>query len=755
MPAARSRAAVPSSPPPARTRRPRAPSAGWSPRSTRWRGPRIAGRGGPRRSERVRGVRVTRRRVLLMLAVALLSIGAGTAAHARHSLRRVEQLALDARYQLRGTDPARARGFVLVDVDDRTFNDLRDTGRQAQWPFPRRYHARVIDELRRARAKVIAVDVQFTERTDAADDDALVEGVGRAGNVVLGTTLVGPHGTTNVLGGDDVVRGLHARVGNTSVLPESDGAIRTMRFQIGGLKTFAVAVAEAATGRRVSPAGFGGAERAVPIDFAGPPGTVRALSYSRVLDGRFPRGAVAGRTVILGVSAPALQDLHQTPMSGGAPMAGPELLANAAATVARGLPLRTAGGRSTVLLTVALALAVFLAGLRLGPLGVALTGLGLLAVWAVAAQVGFDAGTVLDLSDPAATLVVGTGGTALVALREDSLEHRRLRELFAADATAVVEDVLRPSGGPRALEPTAIVAGYRVEAVVGRGGMGVVYRATQLALDRPVALKLLATDRAQARVFRERFARESRLAASIEHVNVIPVYEAGEDDGLLYIVMRLIDGMDLAEVLARTGPLDPARTARVVAQLAAALDAACARGLVHRDVKPANVLLTVDEPEHVYLTDFGVAKQIGAEPGVTVAGGIVGTLDYLPPEQIRGDASGAAGDVYALAALLYQCLTGEVPFARDNDAAKLWAHVNAPPPAPTRLRPDLPPAIDAVVARGMAKGAAARYPTAGDLARASAAALGIAGPEGPPPRDRPPARVRDPGAPVARTIVSE
>jgi serine/threonine protein kinase len=317
----------------------------------------------------------------------------------------------------------------------------------------------------------------------------------------------------------------------------------------------------------------------------------------------------------------------------------------------------------------------------------------------------------------------------------------------------VVEDVLNPSG-PRVLEPTAIIAGYRIEAVVGRGGMGVVYRASQLALERPVAIKLIATERAQDPVFRERFEREARLAASIEHVNVIPVYEAGEDDGLLYIVMRLVDGIDLARVLDRGGALQPPRAARLVTQLAAALDAAHARGLVHRDVKPANVLLTLDEPEHLYLTDFGVAREVGGGAALTNAGGWVGTLDYLAPEQIRGEPADAAGDLYALAGLLYHCLTGAVPFPRDSDAAKLWAHVNAPPPAPCTLRPELPAAIDHVVARGLAKEPGERYATAADLARACAEALGVPGLLGAAvaPRDRP--AVAESG-PVTPTVVSE
>jgi CHASE2 domain-containing sensor protein/predicted Ser/Thr protein kinase len=673
-----------------------------------------------------------RRKAALLFAVALIAAGLSTLAYTNHLLRRPEQETIDARFQIRGTERNRTAGVVLVNIDDTTFNYFRNRNLPSQWPFPRRYHARVIERLHRAGARVIAFDVQFTEPTDPTDDNALIEAAGHAHNVVLSTTEVGPHGSTNVLGGEAVLRRAGARAANTSVIPDSDGVIRDTQYSIGGLRTFGVALAEADTGRTVPASLFGGVEKPVPIDYAGPPGTVRSISYSRVYAGRFPRNMFAGKIVIVGASAPTLQDLHQTPMSGSSLMAGNEILANEAATVLAGIPLRKTSSLVTVLLIVLLALLVCAAGLRLGTLGMALAGIGVFGLWTLSAQLAFDSGTLLDYSDPAASLLLATGGAVLVGLRADSRERRRLRNLFAADTTAVVEEVLH-SSDPRSLQPTAIIAGYRIEAVVGRGGMGVVYRAAQLALERPVAIKLIATERAQDPVFRARFERESRLAASIEHPNVIPVYEAGEDDGLLFIAMRLVEGTDLADLLDRLGSLEPARTVRLIGQLAGALDAAHAHGLVHRDVKPANVLLTRDE--HLYLTDFGVAKHIGAGAGVTQAGQWVGTLDYLAPEQIRGEAVGASADIYALAGVLYHCLTGEIPYPRENDAAKLWAHVNAEPPAPSRLRPGLPEAIDEVIAHGLAKDPTARFHSAAELAHACAQALGVAteqvGPLGP------------------------
>ncbi len=684
-----------------------------------------------------------RRRAAALLAVVLLAGGLGLLARQAHLLRRLEQATVDARFQVRGAEPARAAGVVVVGIDDSTFDYLRNGSLRSRWPFPRRYDARVIDRLRRAGAKTIAVDVQFTEPSDRVDDNALIEAVGRAGGVVLSTTEVGRGGRTAVLGGDAVVHGLGARVGNSSVAPDSDGILRTMQYSVDGLRSFAVAIAEADRGRPVSPTLFGGPRRPVPIDYAGPPGTFASLPFGRVLSGRFPRRLVAGKLVIIGAVAPSLQDLHQTPV-GSAPMPGPEVIANQVTTVLDGIPLQPPVGAVTVLTILLLALLAPLVALRFGTLTVLLSGFGALLAWSLATQLAFDGGTQLDYADPVAALVLATAGAVLVGLWDERREMHHLRALFAADAGGVVAEVLGDDGGR--LPATAIIAGYRIEEAIGRGGMGVVYRATQLALERPVAIKLIATERAQDPVFRARFEAESKLAASIEHPNVIPVYEAGENDGLLFIAMRLVEGTDLARLLDDEGALAPAHAARLVAQLAGALDAAHGQGLVHRDVKPANVLLTRPEPEHVYLTDFGVAKSIGGGREITVAGGWVGSLDYLAPEQIRGEPAGPAVDVYALACLLHRCLTGSVPFPRDDDAAKLWAQVNAPPPSPSRLVPSLPPAIDEVLDRGMAKDPASRYPSAGGFAQACADALGVtvtiavakqAGDRLPPPSDRP------------------
>ena len=242
--------------------------------------------------------------------------------------------------------------------------------------------------------------------------------------------------------------------------------------------------------------------------------------------------------------------------------------------------------------------------------------------------------------------------------------------------------------------------GYRLEALLGRGGMGVVYKAYDPRLKRYVALKLIAPELSEDERFRERFLAESELAASLEHPNVVPIYDAFEADGRLAIAMRYVEGTDLKQLLQTEPVLDPARAVAICGQVAAALDAAHARGLVHRDVKPSNVLL--DENEHVYLADFGLQRL--ADPRRTREDRLsVGTPAYAAPEQIEGGDVDGRADVYSLGCLLYECLTGQEPFRRDSELAVLWAHVQEPPPTASEHNPDLPIEIDAVLAKAMAK----------------------------------------------------
>jgi hypothetical protein len=269
------------------------------------------------------------------------------------------------------------------------------------------------------------------------------------------------------------------------------------------------------------------------------------------------------------------------------------------------------------------------------------------------------------------------------------------------------------------------LAGYRIERVLGRGGMSVVYLTEDLALGRKVALKLMAPELAQDRRFRERFRLESRLAASLDHPNVIPIYEAGEAEGLLFIAMRYVDGTDLRALLGREAPLAPARALAVLAQVAEALDAAHARGLVHRDVKPSNVLLSdTGEREHAYLADFGLTRT-AASPDTPIEGmRITGTADYMAPEQVVEGEAGPPADVYSLGCVLYQCLTGSTPYPHESEFAVLWAHVDEPPPRPSETQPELPTGLDDVVTKALAKDPDDRYESAGELILAGQAALG-------------------------------
>jgi tRNA A-37 threonylcarbamoyl transferase component Bud32 len=274
------------------------------------------------------------------------------------------------------------------------------------------------------------------------------------------------------------------------------------------------------------------------------------------------------------------------------------------------------------------------------------------------------------------------------------------------------------------LESGSVVGGYRIDSVISRGGMGVVYRATNVALHRVYALKTLAPELTDDVQFRERFKREMRIAASISHPNVVGIHYAGEHDGTLFLVMDFIYGTDLSQLLRESGGLEPERAVDLLAQFASALDAAHAKGLVHRDVKPANMLITVrDGEEHGYLTDFGIAKRSDSVASMTATGGVLGTVHYMAPEQVNGDRVDARTDVYALGCVFFQMLTGNVPYERENSIATLFAHVHDPPPPLPDELAELYPTFGGVIEQAMAKKPEDRYVSAGDFARDAACAL--------------------------------
>ena len=267
----------------------------------------------------------------------------------------------------------------------------------------------------------------------------------------------------------------------------------------------------------------------------------------------------------------------------------------------------------------------------------------------------------------------------------------------------------------------SVVGGFRVGELLGRGAMGSVYLAEDADGER-AALKLLSPELAHDERFRQRFLRESRLAGTLDHPHVVKTLASGEDDGVLYLAMAYVDGVDLRELLRREGRLAPEQAVRIARQVGDALDAAHAAGLVHRDVKPGNILVA-DDGGRAYVCDFGLARHVSSVGSLTSDRGFVGTVDYVAPEQIRGELVDGRADVYSLGCVLFECLAGEKPFVRESELAVVFAQLNEPPPRVSDARPELPAALDRVIATALAKSPDDRYLTAGGLGRAAWAAL--------------------------------
>jgi CHASE2 domain-containing sensor protein len=627
------------------------------------------------------------RRVPWLAAIAIAAAALATIAWRTGTLNAPERAALDARFAIRGTESP-GRGIAVVAVDEYSLLHL------GAWPLPRQMYARLIELLRSDKAQLIVFDIAFD--TDRAGDTTLLKAARGARPVVFAAGLISPSGQTYGL----VARVARAHTGSPFLQADSDGVLRHMVAAYHHVPSLAVLAAQRTHI----------AARGALIDYAGPANTFATIPLYDLLEGAVAASRLAGRTVVIGATAPILQDVHATPFG---QMAGSEIEANEIRTITRGVPLRPASDAVTALLIVLLAALPAVATALGAPLrlAAALSGAAFVVIL-VSAQLSFDAGAVLNLFGPLSALVLATAGTLTFGSIDADRERRRLREQFAAFAPQVVEAVLADPQAP--LAPTAVIGGYKVEALLGRGGMAAVYRATQLALQRPVALKLIAPAVANEPAYRERFLRESRLAAIVEHPNVIPIYEAGDDAGLLFIAMRYVDGVDLEAVLQRLGALEPADAVRVATQLAGAVDAAHAHGLVHRDVKPANVLLDV-ELEHAYLVDFGIAGEAGASGELTLEGGFLGTPAYAPPEQARGEELDGRADIYALGGLLFHALTGQRPYVRGGAVQLIAAHMTAPVPIPSAVDPALTP-FDPVIARAMAKRREERFATARELA---------------------------------------
>ena len=430
--------------------------------------------------------------------------------------------------------------------------------------------------------------------------------------------------------------------GYTGLRPDADGTIRHFTVAPAGVQAFPLAATAAFLGRRVlAPAN-------ALIDFPGGDGTVPRVSYADVMNGRFDKTAIRGRIVVVGSTATVLSDRHHVATSPA--MAGAEIHADAIATALAGFPLRivpAATGRGLATLVAFLVALLALAGARRSPLGAPLAaGVLVAAAWLVAAQVAFAHGAVVEVVPGLVASIVASALAAGLAHVTRQREHRRIRECFAAADPGILAQVLASRARRGGVTASDIISGYTIVERLGGGGMGEVYRATQQRLERPVALKLIHSRYALDRRYRERFVAEAHRAAAVTHPNIVPVHDAGESDGVLYIALQLVAGGNLAERAEAVRRRGSGHIVRVLHRVACALDAAHAAGLVHRDVKPENILLPDVSPEHPLLTDFGVARAAGDT--ATGAGG--GTRRYLAPERSAGLRDDTAADVYALTA---------------------------------------------------------------------------------------------------------
>ena len=443
------------------------------------------------------------------------------------------------------------------------------------------------------------------------------------------------------------------------------------------------------------------------------------IHFSDLVTGGVPPAALRGRIAVVAATDPGIKDVLPTIAPGGEAMAGGEVQANAISTWLDDVPLRAAPGWLDAVLVLIMGLTIPLLGTRLDARRVWPIAAVLLVGFLVAAQVLFNSGLVITVVPPLVAFTLSIAVWLALAYRRADRERRQLLQRFAEGDPGVVEPVLAGETAVGGISAGEIIPGYRLEEVLGRGGMGVVYRAIDETSGRPVAVKVLAPEHAGDLEFRRRFEREARITASLEHPNVLPVYAFGEHEGIAYLVTRLVDGGDLAARLRRDGPVAPVEAVRITSAVASALDAAHAALLVHRDVKPANILLDDRVGQHVYLADFGVAHAQAAT-ALTTAGSRVGTVAYSTPEQLSGQPADAAADTYALACVLFAMIEGRTPFERETEAATINAILHEPAPGVT-TEPRLTP----VLARALSRDSSVRYASAGAFAAAAAAALGV------------------------------
>jgi CHASE2 domain-containing sensor protein len=657
---------------------------------------------------------------LVLLAIAALASAAGLLVRAAGN--GVEHTTIDWRFAVRGDRPV-PQDLVLVTVDPRTEVKLN-----RQFPPSRYDQATVVRRLTAAGARVVAYDLTLDGTTDDPDADlAIVRALRRAPAPVAAVNRYTATGEPDLLAGIAPFSSSGVRPGLVSRPANERGS--WIRFQPGAghLQSFPLAVASAARG---------GAPVVLPdralIDYRGPAGHLRRVSFIRVLRGRMRARDVRGREVVVGSAAPEVQAQGRAPIGG--PMFGVEIQANAVATALDGFPLRVVPRATTTWTTIGIGalLPLLLGGVGSmrrrrgaalpGPLTTLALGLLLGVAWIVASQVAFDAGHVVAFVPGAVALLVSVVGCWAASTVFERRRYRELRRRFAnSDDPEAVAAVV--SGEPRNADDArlrALVDGLELRELLGQGGMGKVFRARDIALQRDVAVKVILPDLADDPDFRDRFLEEARKAAGVEHPHLVPVYGFGGTGDQLFLTMRLIVGESLEQTLARRGRFDPGTATRLVERVAIALDALHAAGVVHCDVKPANVLRADADDEHPYLTDFGISRVIGADAG---PGAIRGTPGYAAPEQARGDDPDRRTDVYGLGVLLFRLVTGVLPFETDDVDDCLYAHATKPRPAASVLVPGLPGGLDAVIRRAMAIEPDERFATATAFATAAREAV--------------------------------
>jgi CHASE2 domain-containing sensor protein/tRNA A-37 threonylcarbamoyl transferase component Bud32 len=653
-----------------------------------------------------------RRSLLIVAALLVTGAATGIGVALRHPLRQLEHTTIDWRYQLRGTG-TRPDGVVLVAIDDRTVSRLN-----RRLPPSRLIQARVVRNLTRAGARVIAYDLTLSGITTPDGDLAIVRALNHARGAVVSVLPASARGTPDVVAGIRRFADTRIRPGNTLRYGELAGTWIRVRPRVDGIDSFPAAAAAAYRGRK---------QIAVPagalIDYRGPAGSVPTVSFGDVLDGRFSPAAVRGRVAVVGDTAPPdVVDLHDVPI--GRKMTGAEVHANAIATALDGFPLRTVSAGTTALVTLGLAaleslVLLVLVGERArrhrpppSPLVIAAIGAVVASLWAVGVQLAFDGGSVLEFMPGGVAILLTTGLTWVAASVFERRSYLALRRRFAAgDRDFVAEVISTPPDDPGLGRLRSIVTGYTLDGMLGSGGMGIVYRAREEALDRPVALKVIRDDLRQDARYRQRFLEEATRAAAVEHPNVVPIYSMGDEGEVLFIVMRLIDGPDLGRRLREQGVLGLGEAARLLHRVATGLDALSDRGIVHCDVKPSNILCATADPDHPYLTDFGIARSRGAQQGG-------GTAEYVAPEQIQGAPVDARTDVYSLGAVLFESVTGTVPFEMDDTDELLYAQATAERPRASDRNPALPAKLDWLIQRAMAREPEERFATATAFMRA-------------------------------------